>query len=204
LRGQQGKFGFGGNYSFINATFQSPETLNATNNSSNDAALRGDAENGNIQIRPGDRIPLVPQHILKLFADYRFNAALTLNANMLAVGSSYARGNENNLHQPDGSIFLGPGKSGGYAVFNLGAKYQVEPALQLIGNIQNLFNRTYSTAAQLGPSGFAANGNFVARPFAPPAANNDAVQHATFFAPGAPRSFWVGLKYTFDAPKSRN
>jgi hypothetical protein len=204
LRGHSGKFGFGGNYSLLSATFQTAETMNATNNSSNDAALRGDAENGNIRINPGDTIPLVPRHTLKLFADYRVNSALTVNLNMLAIGSSFARGNENNQHQPDGRLFLGAGKSGGYAVFNLGAQYQVEPALKLFGSIQNLFNREYSTAAQLGATGFDANGRFVGRPFAPPAANNDVVRHSTFFAPGAPRSFWVGLRYTFDAPKQTN
>jgi outer membrane receptor protein involved in Fe transport len=201
LRGSADRFSFGGNYSLIRATFQSAESVNATNNSSNDAVLRGDAENGNVQISPGDNIPLVPRHILKLFADYRVNAGLVVNFNMLAVGSSFARGNENNLHEPDGRLFLGPGRAGGYAIFNLGAQYQIEPALKLTGSIQNLFNRQYSTAAQLGASGFNANGNFVARPFAPPAANNDVVRHATFFAPGAPRSFWIGLRYTFDATK---
>jgi outer membrane receptor protein involved in Fe transport len=163
--------------------------------------LRGDAENGNIQVRPGDRIPLVPQHMFKLSSNYRVNADFSVNANMIAVGSSYARGNENNAHAPDGVLFLGPGKSGGYAVFNLGAQLQIEPALKLAGSIQNLFNRQYSTAAQLGASGFEASGNFVARPFAPPAANNDVVRHATFFAPGSPRTFWISLRYTFDTPK---
>jgi outer membrane receptor protein involved in Fe transport len=201
LRGRQSRLTFGGNYSLINATFESPETLTATNNSSNNAALRGDAENGSININPGNRIPLVPQQLLKVFTDYRASPALTLNLNMLAVGSSYARGNENNQHQPDGSLFLGSGKSGGYAIFNLGMQYQIEPALRFSGSIQNLFNRDYSSAAQLGPTAFDANGNFVARPFAPPAANNNVIRHATFFAPGSPRTVWIALRYTFDAPK---
>ena len=201
LRGRQSRLTFGANYSLINATFESPETLTATNNSSNNAALRGDAENGSININPGNRIPLVPQHLLKVFTDYRASPALTLNLNMLAVGSSYARGNENNQHQPDGSLFLGSGKSGGYAIFNLGMQYQIEPALRFSGSIQNLFNRDYSSAAQLGPTAFDANGNFVARPFAPPAANNDVIRHATFFAPGSPRTVWIALRYTFDAPR---
>ena len=38
--------------------------------------------------------------------------------------------------------------------------------LKLFAQIQNLFDRQYATAAQLGPTGFDANGNFVARPFA--------------------------------------
>ncbi len=78
---------------------------------------------------------------------------------MTAFGSSFARGNENNQHQADGRYYLGPGKSGGYAVFNLGGRYQLTRRFQLFGQINNLVDRKYYTAAQLGPSGFTATGN---------------------------------------------
>ena len=37
-----------------------------------------------------------------------------IDLDLLAVGSSFARGNENNLDQPDGIYYLGPGTSPGY------------------------------------------------------------------------------------------
>ncbi len=40
-------------------------------------------------------------------------------------------------------------------------------------------------------------GNFEARPFPADANGDRPVRHATFFAPGAPRTVSVGLKYTF-------
>ena len=39
------------------------------------------------------------------------------------------------------------------------------PQLQLQVQVNNVFDTQYSTAAQLGPTGFDANGNFAARPF---------------------------------------
>jgi outer membrane receptor protein involved in Fe transport len=52
----------GGNYSFINATYQSPQIVNGGSNSSNDSALAGKPGiNGDIHIRPGDFIPQVPE-----------------------------------------------------------------------------------------------------------------------------------------------
>jgi outer membrane receptor protein involved in Fe transport len=64
----------------------------------------------------------------------------------------------------------------------------------LLGQINNLFDRQYSTASLLGPTGFDSNGNYVARAFA----NPDAIQRATFYAPGAPRTIWLGVRYSFE------
>jgi len=195
VRSGVGRLTVGANYTYLDATFQSFETVPGASNSSNsiaaDSANRG-VEGGTIQVRPGNRIPLIPQQLLKANADYHVTPSLSVNLNVIAVGSSYARGNENNAQQPDGVFYLGSGKSGGYAVLNLGTQYRVESRLLLFAQINNLLDRQYSTAALLGPTGFDNNGNFIARPFA----NVDAVQHATFYAPGAPRIVWVGLRYS--------
>jgi outer membrane receptor protein involved in Fe transport len=115
---------------------------------------------------------------------------------LVAISSSYARGNENNLHQADGTYYIGPGTSPGYAVVNLGARYLVHRRLDLFVRINNLFDRQYYTAAQLGSTGFTNTGNFIARPF--PAVNGEfPVQQATFFAPGAPRGAWGGIRLRF-------
>jgi outer membrane receptor protein involved in Fe transport len=115
---------------------------------------------------------------------------------IVAVSGSYARGNENNLHQPDGVYYLGPGRSHGYAVANLGARSDLTKWLQFFCQINNLLNRQYFTAAQLGPTGFTADGTFIARPFA--AVDEEfPIQHATFYAPGAPRGAWGGVRIRF-------
>ena len=197
VSGEIDKLTLGANYTYLDATYQSEETLDGGANSSNDTAVGGTrGVDGDIQVRKGNRIPMIPRQMLKLSADYQFSAAFSVDASVVAVSSSYARGNENNAHQADGTYYLGSGKSAGYAVFNLGAQYRVQPRLKLFGQINNLFDRQYNTAAMLGATGFTANGNFMARPFGP--ANNAAVVHSTFYAPGAPRTFLVGVRYAFD------
>ncbi|HZM44676.1 MAG TPA: TonB-dependent receptor [Burkholderiales bacterium] len=201
LSGRVGALSLGANYTFLDATYQSAESVNGSSNSTNSTAAAGvRGLDGNIVVRPGDRIPLIPRHMFKAYADYRASDAFSLGLNFIAIGSSYARGNENNLHQPDGVFYLGPGKSGGYGVVNLNAQYRVEPRFSVFGQVNNLFDREYYTASLLGPTGFTGNGSFIARPL-PAVGGEFPVQHATFYAPGAPRTFWVGLRYQFGASR---
>ena len=123
---------------------------------------------------------------------------------MIAIGSAYARGNENNLHAPDGINYLGSGKTSGYAVFNLSTAYQVDKQLRFFAQINNLFDRQYHSAAQLGPTGLTASGSFIARPLPATAGGDFPLQQSTFYAPGAPRMAWVGVRYLFDLPAAKN
>jgi outer membrane receptor protein involved in Fe transport len=191
-----GRVTLGGGYTFLNATYQSPETVNGSNNSANDSIDVSRGLEGNVQIEPGDRIPLVPQHLLKAYADFQATSKFAIDLSMNAVSSSYARGNENNMHQPDGTFYLGPGTSPGYGVANLGGRYQVRSWIQIYAEVNNLLDHRYYSGAQLGATGFDANGNFSARPF--PAVNgNFPILHATFYAPGAPIGAWGGLRFRF-------
>ena len=126
---------------------------------------------------------------------WRATDKLRLGADVQAFSGQYARGNENNQHQADGTYYLGSGLSGGYAVMNLGARYEVSRGVQLFGQINNLFDRQYATAAQLGSTAFSSSGGFVARPF-PATGGEYPLVGSTFYAPGAPRSFWIGLRYS--------
>jgi outer membrane receptor protein involved in Fe transport len=192
--GQIWRLSLGGSYNFLDATFQSPETVNGESNSSNDAEAKG--LEGLIEIEPGAQIPLTPRHILKAYADLQATSRFTVNLGLIAMSGAFARGNENNLHQPDGQYYLGSGRFPGYSVVNLGARYQITRRLQLYLQVNNLFDRKYFTAAQLGPTGFTAEGNFIARPF-PEVDGEFPIQHATFYAPGAPRGAWGGVRIRF-------
>ena len=136
---------------------------------------------------------MTPAHTLKAFAEIEASSRLSLNLDLIAASGSYARGNENNLHQPDGTYYLGPGATDAYGVLNLGVRYQLIKQLELVGQINNLFDHHYTTAAQLGPTGFTNTGDFIARPL-PAIGGEFPVIHATFFAPGSPATFWAGLR----------
>jgi outer membrane receptor protein involved in Fe transport len=194
LSAQLPHYALGGGYTFLSATYQSPQTVNGGSNSSNISSAAGSPGlDDTINIAPGDRIPQTPQHILKVFADYKPLSKLTVNLNIVAISSSFARGNENNQDKPDGIYYLGPGKSPGYGVANLGARYELHPRFQLFVQVSNLLDHHYYTAAQLGPTPYDNNGNFIARPFA--AVNGSyPIRTTTFYAPGAPLSVFGGLR----------
>jgi len=195
--GRVGRFTLGTGYTYLVATFESDETVNGESNSTNDAARSGaPGLEGAIDIVPGHRIPLVPAHMFKAYADIALTSALSVDLDLDAASGSYARGNENNQHEPDGTYYLGPGKTAGYAIVNLGARYAIRPWLHLLAQVNNLFDRRYDTAAQLGTDGFTNSGSFIARPFSP--VNGEfPLRHSTFFAPGAPARFWTGVRLKF-------
>jgi outer membrane receptor protein involved in Fe transport len=188
MAGNFGAFNLGANYTFIDATYQSAETLLGAANSSQDTT------DNSINIQAGDRIPLVPRNILKLFADYKVNDKLTLGANTLSVSSSYLRGNDNNNHQAGGS-YLGDGKIAGYTVVDFTAAYHFQPEWLLFAKLYNAFDREYATAGQLGQNPFNSAGTL-----------NLATRRTTsvgedFVSPGAPRSAWIGVRYEFGGKK---
>ncbi len=186
-------FTLGGNYTFLNATYQSPQVVDGGSNSSNDG---GAGLDGNIAISPGERIPQIPRNLFKAYADYEPTPKIVVDLDFVAAGRSFARGNENNQDKPDGIYYLGPGFSPGYGVLNLGAHYQILKKAQLFFQIDNLLNHRYYTAAQLGPSPFDNAGNFVARPF-PAVDGNYPIRTSTFVAPGAPIGAWGGIRFRF-------
>ena len=193
---------WGLDYTFLLATYQSTETLDGTANNTNDAALSGyPGFSGAITVQPNDRIPLIPKHDGKAYINLEVTPRFVINVNETAVSSSYARGNENNAYKADGVYYLGPGVSPGYAVTNFLAHYDLTKRLQLVVQIDNLFNRQYFTAAQLANTFLSSQGTVVSMPFpnqtkGPYAGNAPAVS-AAFFSPGAPRRAWVELRARF-------
>ncbi|NKF24644.1 TonB-dependent receptor [Solimonas marina] len=115
-------------YSFIDATFRDALTI-ASNSPSAD-------DEGNIDVRSGDRIPLMPRHRLTLQADYK-RQRWSAGAELRAVSSQYYAGDASNQQKP----------LGGYATVDLHGTYAVTHALQLFAEVENLLDRTYYTYA---------------------------------------------------------
>jgi outer membrane receptor protein involved in Fe transport len=197
IHARKGRLSGGAGYTWLDATFQSEETVDGTGNSTNDAAAEGGRGlEGTIDIAPGDRIPLMPRHMLKAYADIEVVPKLSLDAGVVAASGVFARGNENNAHEPDGTYYLGPGSTPAYGIVNVGARFDLLERLQLIAQVNNVFDSHYYTAGQLQGTGFTSTGDFIARPFA--AVDGEyPVQQATFYAPGAPTTYWVGTRVKF-------
>lgn len=168
------KLSLAANYGYVDATFTSPVTLNSPSNSSADA-------NGDIHVSSGNKIPGIPAHSIKLRADYDITESVSFGGNAMYFSSQYARGDENNQDAN--------GKLGGYFLLNLDARYQFNKQLSFFGRIDNVFDRDYQTLGVLGENFFNGPG----RTFDATNVTNDQFRSA-----GAPRAFWVGIKYTFD------
>lgn len=159
-------------YSYIQATYQSAFALISPDNSSADA-------NGVIQVSPGNRIPNVPNQLLKIRLEYSPNERWRFGGNMNYSGSIYSRGDENN-QDPSGKI-------GGYTVFNLDATAQVNKELEVFLRVNNLLDRHYANFGVMGENYFVGPGNSYTANGVP----------SPFYGLGQPISLWAGLRYHF-------
>ena len=176
MHGHTGKLNVAANYGFIDATFESALTINSPVNSSADPS-------GDIQVSPGNKVPGIPEHSLKLRLEYAFTDAVSVGTNIMYFSSQYARGDENNQDVN--------GKIPGYTVVNLDARYQLTKQLMFFGRVANLFDEEYETLGVLGENFFNGPG----RTF-----DAGSVSTEQFRSTGAPRGIWVGVKYDFGKP----
>ena len=184
LSQRRGVFDWAVSYSYLRATFDSAACVVAEANSTAETRLACPGE-GEIEVRPGNRLPGLPQHSLKLSLDARPTAAWRVGAQLQAYSGQFVRGNENNAHQPDGDEFNGAGRIGGFAVLNLTTNWKFAPGWELFAKVTNVFDRRYASAGMLGESAFDARGTLLA-----PAD----WRTEQFVGPGAPRAAWVGLR----------
>lgn len=159
------------NYSLVDATFQSPLTLPSPSNPFADA-------DGNIQVKPGDRLPGIPLHQLKAGVDWHPTDKSTIGAVLTYFGDQYLRGDESNQNAP----------LAGYAVVNLHGAYKVIDHVELFASITNLFDNHYATFGAYGdPTG--AN--------APGVPTSGVGVDNRFLAPGIPLAIYGGVRVTF-------
>lgn len=166
---------FGAAYSFLDATYQA------------DGVLRQGERN--VTITPGTRIAGLPRHTLKLALDWRVGAGVTLGADAQGFSSRTVSGNEDGLledpaagEEPE----TGRLKVPGYGLLNLRASWKPNKTWELYANVNNVFDRRYETFGALAETLFSPEGSFTGEE-----------RDALFVAPGAGRSFYVGLRMRF-------
>ena len=163
-------------YSYIDATFRSPLVLKSPSNPFHDA-------DGNIQVLPGDRLPLIPLSRVKFGADYSVSHVWSLGGSLVLATSSFYRGDESNRNP----------QLPGYHVVSLRSSYRLTRQVELFANVQNLFDERYSTF------GLFADPTGVGAPGVPPdAVANGAGVDNRFQSPGMPRAYFGGVKIRFN------
>ncbi len=159
-------------YSYVDATFQSSFDVNSPSNSSADPVTRA------IRVSPGNHIPGIPRHSLKLRAQYDWAERASIGVSVIHNSPVFARGDENNQDIN--------GRVPGYTVVNLDGRYGIARRFEVFARVSNLFNRKYANFGLLGENFFNGPG----RTF-----DATAVTNEQFRGPGVPRGAWVGLRY---------
>jgi outer membrane receptor protein involved in Fe transport len=159
-------------YSYLKATYEAEAELQA-----------GERE---MDITPGMRLPGLPLHTLKLNMEWQTTPQLSLGAGVHYSSSLITQGNEDGQIGEDADDARGDATIKGHTLLNLKANYQLQKGLTLFGKINNVLDTRYETYGMIGENNFALDGD---------STNTQTV--AKFVAPGAPRSYLVGLRYQF-------
>ena len=160
------------NYSYVEATFESSLVVASPSNPFQDA-------NGDIQVNPGDRLPGIPEHRLKVGADYKIIEPWSIGATVNVVSSVYYVGDESNQLAP----------IPGYTTVSLHSTFRPNRHLELFASVNNLFNKKYGTWGILSdPTGVGAPG------IPPNGVTNGPGVDNRFLSPAAPLEAFVGLR----------
>jgi len=156
------------NYALINATFRSAVTVGSQNNPFADA-------NGNIQVTPGNVMPGIPRHRVKLGFDYLITPQWKFGADYIYTSGVHLFGDEANLDR------LLPG----WGIVNIKTSYKVTDNVEVYAVAQNIGNQKYYTYGTY----FDNSGNATAS--APGFTNSRTL------GPGAPVTVFGGVKVKF-------
>ena len=167
-------------YSYLDATYDASGTI-----------VSGERT---IEVVPGMRIAGLPRNTFKLGFDWRPADALEIGLDLVAVSDRVTAGNEDGLiADPVAGEPLRYANASipGYTVVNLRGAWRVDRNLELFAAVNNVFDRNYETYGALAED-FFPDGMLVQPQVAPadPATSR-------FVAPGAPRTFSVGLRYRY-------
>jgi outer membrane receptor protein involved in Fe transport len=158
LTGERKPLSYFVSYAYVDATYETRATLASV------------TEAAGVAVRPGDRIPGIPRHNLKLGLEYAVRDDLWLGASVIAVSGSSLRGDDANRQRT----------TDGYALLNLHARYQPVKHLEIWARADNVTDAEYETAGAL-------NFNAFGRPIA--------VER--FVSPGPGIAGWAGVRLLF-------
>ncbi len=161
-------------YNYLDATYQSDGLL-----------FGGERE---ITIKRGTRIAGLPEHTLRLSADWRSTEKLSVGGTVLMTSSLVTQGNEDGKIIGDETV---DAKVKGYALLNLHANYAAQKGLDYFARVNNVFDTRFETYGMIGMSAFDSAGSRIVMN----AGDEGTVNR--FVAPGAPRNFMVGVRYRF-------
>ncbi|MCG8079908.1 MAG: TonB-dependent receptor [Candidatus Thiodiazotropha taylori] len=151
-------------YTHLKATFEDDLTVASPNNPF--------AVDGEINVSSGDRIPGLPENLLKAGVTYRFTNKLAIGLDLHYSSSVVLRGDEAN--QDD--------EIDGYTLVHLRGEYQATDRFKLFAKVDNLFDEEYETFGLYGEADEVLGDDY---------------EESRFLSPGSPRAIWAGIRYEF-------
>jgi outer membrane receptor protein involved in Fe transport len=148
-------------YTYLDATFREDFTVMSANHP--------EAVDGEIEVEEGDRLPLIPEHLLKAGMRFAITDVLTLGADVLTSSGAFFRGDEGNLLE----------ELDGYSVLNVRAEYRFGERTSVFASIDNLLDEQYETFGLFGEAADVLGDEF---------------DEPYFVGPGAPRAAWIGVR----------
>jgi outer membrane receptor protein involved in Fe transport len=152
-------------YTYMDASFQTAFDSVSNNNPLGDTR----------SVEKGDSIPGLPEHNIKLVADWAATPKLDLGAEVTYQSSQYYRGDEANENE----------KISGFALLNLRSTYKLNNTFELFGRIDNVFDKEYETFGVYGESDEVLEDAY------------PGMDDHRFAGPGKPRSGVVGIRAKF-------
>jgi outer membrane receptor protein involved in Fe transport len=150
-------------YALVQATFEDTFDVLSPNHPAAD-------DDGRVAVSPGDSIPGIPEHQLKLGGDWSFAGGWSIGAEAIANSGQFLRGDESNqLDELDG-----------YALVNLRAAYRWE-RVEVYARIDNIFDQEYESFGLLGEDPTEVLPDL-------------ADERPVFVGAGAPRAGWLGFR----------
>jgi outer membrane receptor protein involved in Fe transport len=148
-------------YTYLDATFREDFAVVSPNHP--------EAVDGEIEVESGDRLPLIPEHLLKAGMRFAATEAFTFGADVLNSSGAFFRGDEGNLLE----------ELDGYSVVSLRAELRLGPRTSVFASIDNLLDEEYETFGLFGEADDALGDEF---------------DEPYFVGPGAPRAAWIGIR----------
>jgi iron complex outermembrane recepter protein len=149
-------------YTYLDATFREDFTVMSPNHP--------EAVDGEIEVESGDRLPLIPEQLLKAGLRIAVSDALTFGIDVMNSSGAHFRGDEGNLLE----------ELDGYSVVNLRAEYRFSARASVFASIDNLLGEEYETFGVFGEADDVLGDEFE-EPF--------------FVGPGAPLAAWIGVRF---------
>lgn len=152
------------NFTQLEATFRESFSVPSPNNP--------EAIDGEIAVEPGDRLPLIPERLLKAGLRFAPSERLTFGLDMINAAGAYFRGDEGNLAE----------KLDDYTLLNARMEYRFGEHASVFLTVDNLLDEEYATFGLFGEADEVLGDDF---------------DDPSFLGPGAPRAAWAGVRVQF-------